>query len=258
MMRDDIDLHVHTAHVGCANETMAVPALLERADQLGYRHVAITDHYNGPDHGAPQWKILEDLRAYAGPLDVTWGVELTIDDPDAGTLTADAETIEQFAWEFVIGGPHGRYGPTDPEEIIARQHQLMLDTMRTPGLDALVHPWWFGRSEFEEDGAMAWMTDMSRIPDWHTEELAECSVQTGTAIEMNGCAIITNDAYTPRFVDDYRAYMARLCELGATFTVASDAHDINRMAEAKLAAQFLSDAGVPDDRIVLPPASDLS
>ncbi len=34
-MRDDIDLHLHTAHVGCANETMSVPALLAKCEELG-------------------------------------------------------------------------------------------------------------------------------------------------------------------------------------------------------------------------------
>lgn len=256
-MRDDIDLHLHTAHVGCANETMSVPALLARCEELGYTHIAITDHYNGPHHAAPQRAIREDLRHYEGPLQITWGVELTVADADAGTLTADEATVKEFRWEFVIGGPHGRYGETDPDAIIATQHRLMLATMRNPLVDALVHPWWFSRREFEPEGAMAWFTDMSRIPQWHVEELAEVAVETGTAIEMNADAILFQETYTERFLDDYLAYMARLCELGVTFTVSSDAHDISKVEEAKAAGRFLADAGVPDERIVVPKATRL-
>ncbi len=163
-MRDDIDLHLHTAHVGCANETMSVPALLAKCEELGYTHIAITDHYNGPHHAEAQRAIREDLRAYDGPLQITWGVELTIADADAGTLTADEATVEEFGWEFVIGGPHGRYGETDVDAIIATQHRLMLATLRNPLVDALVHPWWFSRGEFAPGKEMAWMTDMSRFP----------------------------------------------------------------------------------------------
>ena len=257
-MRDDIDLHLHTAHVGCANETMSVPALLAKCAELGYTHIAITDHYNGPHHADAQRAIREDLRAYNGPLRITWGVELTIADAATGTLTADEATVEEFGWEFVIGGPHGRYGASDVDAIIATQHRLMLATLRNPLLDALVHPWWFSRGEFAPGKEMAWMTDMSRFPAWHVEELGAVAVETESAIEMNADAILHQDTYTARFHDDYLAYIARLHELGATFTVASDAHDISRVYEANDAARFLADAGVPDERIVVPAATALS
>lgn len=47
-MRDDLDLHLHTAHVGCANETMSVPDLLARAEEVGYTHIAITESLQRP------------------------------------------------------------------------------------------------------------------------------------------------------------------------------------------------------------------
>ncbi len=256
-MRDDIDLHLHTAAVGCANETMALSALLERCEALQYTHIAITDHYNGPHHAAPQRQIREDLEGYDGPLGITWGVELTVADAEAGTLTAHEDIVEQFGWEFVIAGPHGRYGETDPDAIIATQHRLMLATVHNPLVDALVHPWWFSRREFEAGGGMTWFTDMSRIPESHVEELAEAAVETGTAIEMNASAILTAPMFTRSFLEDYQNYISRLNELGVSFTVASDAHDISVIEKAKLAAKFLADAGVPDERIVVPPASDL-
>ncbi|MGD9495341.1 MAG: PHP domain-containing protein, partial [Armatimonadota bacterium] len=201
-MRDDLDLHLHTAHVGCANQTMSVPALLAECAALEYTHIAITDHYNGPHHAEAQRAIREDLREYDGPLQITWGVELTIADAATGTLTADEETIARFGWEFVIAGPHGRYGETDPAAIIATQHRLMLATLRNPLVHALVHPWWFSRGEFAPGQHMAWMTDMSRIPQWHVEELGEVAVETGTAIEMNADAILHQETYRERFLED--------------------------------------------------------
>jgi len=256
-MRNDIDLHLHTAHVGCANETMSVSALLARAEELAYSQIAITDHYNGPHHGDAQKAIREDLRSYDGPLAITWGVEWNVADGSTGVLTGDEATVVEYGWEFVIAGPHGRYGETDPDAIVATQHRLMLATMHNPLVDALVHPWWFTVGEFAPDQPMAWFTDMSRIPAWHAEELAQASVETGTAIEMNADAIIHQPSYTPAFLEDYQVYMARLHELGATFTVASDAHDIRQVELARDAGRFLAEAGVPDSRIVVPKPSEL-
>lgn len=179
-------------------------------------------------------------------------------DPVSGALTGDETTVEEYGWEFVIAGPHGRYGETDPDAIIATQHRLMLATMQNPLVDALVHPWWFTMGEFAPGQPMEWFTDMSRIPEWHVEELAAMSVETGTAIEMNADAIIHQANYSEAFLADYQEYMARLCELGATFTVGSDAHDIGQVQFAQDAGRFLAEAGVPDSRIIVPAPSMLS
>jgi len=70
--------------------------------------------------------------------------------------------------------------------------------------------------------------------------------------------MITNPMYGPAFQEDYKRYFRDLYERGVSFTVASDAHDINSIVRAKLAAQYLDEIGVPDERIVVPPPSDLS
>ncbi len=256
-MRDDIDLHIHTTHCGCANETMSVPALLERCDELGYRHIAITDHYNGEQHDEPQKRIQEDLRDYDSPVAVTWGVECTIADAEAETHTVTEELVAEFGYDFVIGGPHGRYEATEPDEIIETQHRLMLATVCNPIIDVLVHPWWFSRREFEQ-GTMSWFTDMSRIPPWHVEELAAACVENETSVEMNAGGIIHHPHFEQQMLDDYREYLADLCERGVTFTLCSDAHDIDRLEWAKDAAGFLVEAGVPDEQIFVPEPSDLS
>ncbi len=253
-MRDDLDLHIHTAHVGCANETMSLPALLAHCEQLGRTHIAITDHLNGPQHLEAQSAIHEELPSYEGPLAVTWGVESTIADAETGAITVTAEHVGRFGYDFVIAGPHGRYDETDPDAIIATNHRLMLATVRNPIVDALVHPWWFSRAEWDR-GTMTWFEDMSRIPESHVDELAEACVETGTSVEMNAGAILHHARYTEKFIDDYREYVVALCERGVTFTVCSDAHDISQLERASDAAQFLADAGVPDDRIAAPPAS---
>jgi len=257
-MRDDVDLHIHTARIGCANETMTVPALLERCEHEGITTIAITDHLNTPDQLPTHLQIKEDLRACEGPVKITWGVEVNVIDKDTGAVSINEQQIEEAGFEFVIGGPHGTYfSEPDAKGIIDLQHRLMMAVVQNPLIDVLVHPWWFGRGEFE-NGTLAWLTDLQQVPEEHIDELAEAAVTTGTAIEMNGSAIITNASYGPEFQEDYKRYFRDLYERGVSFTVASDAHDINTIVQAKLAAQYLDEIGVPDERIVVPPPSDFS
>lgn len=255
-MRDDIDLHIHTERCGCGNETMAVSAVLERCQELGYRSIAITDHYNGPQHLEAQRQIREDLRGHNGPVAVTWGVECTIADAELGTLTVDEALVEELEYDYVIGGPHGRYEETGPDAIIETQHRLIMATVLNPIIDVLVHPWWFSRLEWER-GTMNWFTDMSQIPDRHIEELAQACVDTGTAVEMNAGGIIHHPHYLEPMQASYREYIAALCDRGVTFTACSDAHDISTLERSKDAATFLADAGVPDEQIAVPEPSEL-
>ena len=255
-MRDDIDLHIHTDRCRCGNETMTVPAVLERCQELGYTAIAITDHYNGPQHLEAQHLIREDLRGYDGPLAVTWGVECTVADAAQGTLTVEADFVDEMGYEFVIGGPHGRYEETEPEAIIATQHRLMLATIQNPIVNSLVHPWWFSRLEWER-GTMNWFEDMSLIPDWHVEELAAACVESGTSVEMNATGILGHPHYSEKMLADYSDYIAALSERGVTFTLCSDAHDISKLEHAKNAAKFVADAGVPDEQIAVPEPSEL-
>lgn len=37
------DFHMHTTYLKCANETMTVPAILRRCEDLGLETIAITD-----------------------------------------------------------------------------------------------------------------------------------------------------------------------------------------------------------------------
>ena len=50
-MRWGRDYHIHTHYLGCGNETMQVEAIVRRAEALGLRSIAITDHLNSLDRG---------------------------------------------------------------------------------------------------------------------------------------------------------------------------------------------------------------
>ena len=59
------DLHIHTKYLGCANETMEVPDIIEECHRLGVTTVGITDHLNTLDQlpaDATHIKLIEGER----------------------------------------------------------------------------------------------------------------------------------------------------------------------------------------------------
>lgn len=257
-MRTDMDLHLHTALIGCANQTMSVPALLQRCEQEGIGSIAITDHLNRPDQLPTHFAIKQQLREYQGPVRITWGVEANVIDPQTGAISVSEAQVEEAGFELVIAGPHATYH-TEPNArgIVDLQHRLMMAVVTNPLVDVLVHPWWFGRGEFD-NGVLAWMTTLQEWPEAQIRELGQAARETGTAIEMNADAIITNSYYGPAFQEDYKRVFAILLEEGARFTTASDAHDIGQVGCSRLAAGYLADIGATDEDLLVPEPSDLA
>lgn len=257
-MRKDVDLHIHTELIGCANETMTVPGLLARCEQEGIMRVAITDHLNRPDQLPTHMIIKQQLREYEGPVQITWGVEGNVIDPDTGAISVAEGQVEEAGFELVIAGPHSSYHDSpDVRSIVDTQHRLMMQVVANPLVDVLVHPWWFGRGEFDS-GVMAWMTTLEQWPETQIRELGQAAAETGTAIEMNGSAIIASPMYAPAFLEDYKRVFAVLLGEGAKFTTASDAHAVDKLGSSRLAAEYLEEIGATDDDLLVPEATDWS
>jgi histidinol phosphatase-like PHP family hydrolase len=247
------DLHIHTHYLGCADETMTIPAIVAEAERVGLETIAITDHLNGPQFLDKHRPILADLENTETDGDITFGVEVNSCGPGTGEVTITEDEIKELGFELVIGGVHNSYfDESDPEGIIELQQELMLDVARHPLIDVLVHPWWFSKREFE-DGIMSWLTDMSRIPNDYAKELGQVAAEHDTAVEANGCAIFTNPCYTPQFIEDYLEYLCAIAAEGAKISICSDAHNIEHMASAPIVGRALREAGVTPDQLYTAP-----
>lgn len=251
-MYEKVDYHIHTHYLKCANETMTMPAIVARAEELGLTNIAITDHLNAPEFLDEHRNIKRDLADIDSPVDIIFGVEVNVIDPDTGAVSIDERQIEQLGFELVIGGPHASYADSpDPAAIIEKQHRLMMAVVQNPLVDILVHPWWFSGREFEA-GTVAWLTDLSLLPDDYITELGEAAAATGTAIEANGTAIFVNANYTEAFIADYGEYLKKLADCGARISICSDAHGIDRMRATQVAGRAVRDAGISPDQLWSP------
>jgi histidinol phosphatase-like PHP family hydrolase len=248
-MYEQVDYHIHTLYLKCANETMTVPALVAKAEELGLKSIAVTDHLNAPQFLDEHRKIKSDLAEIESDLEIIFGVEVNVIDHQTGAVSIDEQQIDELGFELIIGGPHSSYSDTpDPKAIIDTQHRLMMAVVQNPLVDILVHPWWFSRREFD-DGIVSWLTDLELLPDDYVTELGEAAAATGTAIEANGSAIFANSAYGEAFLADYNEYLKKLADCGALISISSDAHDIGRMETTQVAGRAGRDAGSTPDQL---------
>jgi len=217
------DYHIHTDLIGCADKTMRIPAILHKCNLLGMERIGITDHLNTLDQLPIHRQIKEQLAQESPKLEVYFDVELNFMGLDQGFAYSE-QVRDELGYEFAIGGIHSAYGyQRDKDKCLAIQHRHHMKVMEDPLCDVLVHPYWFGNAEFEQ---MDWFVDMSIIPDSWIRELGAASAETGTAIEINGCAFFHNPIYSKQWKESYIEYLKGLARAGAIFALGSDAHNI--------------------------------
>ena len=245
------DFHIHTKYLGCANATMAVPAIVRECERLGMTSVGIADHLNRLEQVELHRSIKSDIEALETDIDVYFGVELNYQGLD-GSFAYSREIQEEHGFQFAIGGIHGTYLQTyDLGKLVEIQHRHHLKTCRDPLASVLVHPYWFGKGEFDRQG-WPWFDSMQAVPESFARELGQVARETGTAIEINACANLCSPNYDDRYVEEYIAYLAIVADEGPRFALGSDAHDISRLSSAQTARQVAERLQLPADRVWMP------
>ena len=245
------DYHIHTQYLGCANATMEVPAIAKECERWGVKSLGITDHLNSLDKVDLHVPIKRDICSLDADIAVYFGVELNFLAAQ-GDFAYSAEIKEEYGFQFAIGGIHNTYLDTyDLKKIVDVQHRHHLKACRDPLVDVLVHPYWFGKGEFDRKG-WPWFDSLQAVPENYARELGQTAKGTGTAIEINACANLTNPAYSDRYVNEYMAFLSVVAEEGACFSLGSDAHDIGRLREIRTAWQVAERLQLTADRIWKP------
>ncbi|MFW6309148.1 MAG: PHP domain-containing protein [bacterium] len=249
-----VDFHIHTEYLGCADETMTLESIADRCQELGVDEIAITDHLNQRDEVELHRKIKKDIMGLDHDLTIYFGAELNFDG-EFGQFAADEKVKEEEGFQFFIGGIHSAYG-TDrkPREILETQHQHHLETCKNDLVKVLVHPYWFNKSELEE---MPWLTDLSLLPEEWIKELADTAINTDTAIEINYEAIFGNPSYKESFKDSYKEYLTKLRDYGVTFSISTDAHNIDHLNDIIPAHEILEELAIPKAQMWNPEVPDI-
>ncbi|MFC1806004.1 PHP domain-containing protein [Planctomycetota bacterium] len=252
-MRWGRDYHIHTHYLGCGNATMQVEAIVRRAEELGLRSIAITDHLNTLDRLPDHQKIRDELVRIETGIEVYFGCELNILDLNAA-LPYGSDVAREMGFELAIAGVHRTWldpQHATPQAVLARQTDLLIKLASCPLVDVVVHPWWFGRAEYESVLA-GWLTSMDAIPREMTRDFVQAAADNGVAIEVNATASFLPDYLPDTFKASYADYVALLVDYGATLSIASDAHDISKLGTTTIVEDLLERLGVSDDRIWYP------
>ncbi len=254
------DFHVHTKYLGCADATMEVAAIVKACERLGVTRLGITDHLNRPDQLQLHPPITADIRALDTAVEVYFGVELNFTGCDADFVFSP-EIQADYGFQFAIGGIHNTYLDTyDLKRLVDIQHRHHLKTCADSLVDVLVHPYWFSYGEkhrFEQNG-WPWFDTMKAVPEAYVRELGQVARETGTAIEINATANLTNVNFSKRYVEEYIEFLAILAEEGACFSSGSDAHTINRLADVAEAWTVMAKLNLPHEQIWTPSCPPLA
>jgi len=202
------DLHVHSNYSD-GNATLA--QLAERAQQLGYKYIAVTDHSQslkiarGLDlkRLEKKRKEIEKINSGLKGMRLLFGTEMDIL-PD-GTLDYPDEILEQFDW--VVASIHSAF--KQPREKIT---QRIADAMQHPHVDCIAHL--TGRL-------------INQRPPYEVdiERVLQVAAETCTAIEINA-------NYERLDLDDI--WCRRAKQLGVKLAIGTDAHRFEALTIPRL------------------------
>ena len=169
-----------------------------------------------------------------------------------GDFAFNSEIKERYGFQYAIGGIHNTYlEEYDLQRLVDIQHRHHLKTCANPLVDVLVHPYWFVKPQFDRKG-WPWFDTMRAVPERYARELGQAARETGTAIEINAASNLENKNFSKQYVEEYIAFLAIIAEEGASFSLGSDAHYIDRLKDIASAWQVAAQLKLTPDRIWLP------
>ena len=250
------DFHIHTDIIGCANETMRIRNIIDNCTETGCSAIAITDHLDTPDQLKAHRQIHEQILSVESEIDIYFGAELDYSDCDVDFFYNE-EIRDKYEFQFVIGGIHSTFTETyDLGKIIDIQHRHHIRTCMNPLVDVLVHPYWFSIPAFTRKGFPPFCS-MKDVPASYARQLGQTAKETATAIEINSHSMLDPSYISEDFVKEYIDYLAIIADTGATFSVGSDAHDINHLAGIADAWAVAEKLGLSADCIYRPKCKPL-
>ncbi len=142
------DFHIHTALCGHAESTMTVRNIIARAEQIGLKKIAITEHIGSQDEMERINIIRQQVNQYNGPVQLIVGAEVDVDRHywDGRLVINSREEID-----YLIGTIHFLPGtdimphcqkerPLTREQTFERWRTCFTGLAANPLIDAIAHP----------------------------------------------------------------------------------------------------------------------
>ncbi len=221
-MRFVADLHIHTVASGHAYST--VLEIANAAADRGLAMIALTDHGPAMPGGPHPYHFSNQLSMPAEicGVRVLKGVEANVMDRD-GTLDLDEARLAKM--DIVLAGLHTLCAPYGTE---AENTAMMINAMKNPWVDAIVHP---GNPEYLID----------------EETVVKAAVEYGVALEINNSSLtFSRKGSIPHC--DHIAGLAK--RYGCRIMVGSDSHFAYSVGDFGAAAELLAKHGITADQVL--------
>lgn len=201
------DLHLHS---NWSDGVSTIEQIVEKARELGYSYVAVTDHSKslGIARGLSVERLLEqseyirNLNESMKDIEVLSGIEADI--LGNGDLDYPDEILAEK--DIVVASIHSGF-KQDRDKITGR----IISAIKNEHVDIVAHP--TGRLVARRDPY-----------DVDIEAVLEAAARFGTALEINA---------SPDRLDLNDIYVRKAAEMGIKICINTDAHDIARMDEMK-------------------------
>ncbi len=272
MPRFDYDYHIHTVHCGHASPEMTAERIIETARRRGLRRMVILDHV--PNISAPAgldpglWKkgrndrseidqVIEEVRAAREEVE---GIEVIIGaeiDADPFRLDGSLMLDDLDGIELVVASTHLFPGggafwytpftiPSDARERVAREWFVWAGrVVENEHVRVLAHP-----------GVL--LAARGAVDDF--ADLAHDFARLGEKMGANDVAFELNELFHDKVSREQSASYAHAVrsarEGGALFSIASDAHRLERIGRFPLTRSLIKHAGLGEDAFWHPASSD--
>lgn len=216
------DLHIHTVSSGHAYSTVLENA--RAAADRGLEMIAITDH--GPAMpGGPHVYHFGNLKALPDELfgvRILKGVEANVIDSDGNLDLPDDRLINL---EIVLAGLHTICSPYGS---VAENTKMMVNAMKNPWVDTIVHP---GNPEYLVD----------------IETIVKAAVEYDVALEINNSSLKVSRVGSRPYCENI-ACMAK--KYGAKIMLGTDSHFALAIGDFSKAVELLKKYEISPDLVI--------
>lgn len=259
------DFHVHTVYSNHSHPTMTVPNVLAAARDAGLKQLVVLEHI--PPIGAPQpiqsWYAqrnrrdslsliaaeLKDCEALFPSLKIWRGAEV-----DADPFTEDGSTMleDTSGLDVVLGSTHVLPGggsfwfepfvltPEKSWEFARRWRDWAEKLIRSGRIQVLAHP-------CDILGARGLTPPFDSFDTLALlEPLLGALLETGVAFELNE---LLGSKLSPPFRASYPRLVRRARDVGVKFSVASDAHQPDRVGRFGWVRELIEFAELTEDHL---------
>lgn len=239
-----VDMHIHTVYCGHAAPDMTLGNIVRRAEQVGLKQIAITEHVWNNQCLAELEILRKEFEGLESAITVRLGAEVDVD-----SRYGDGRLIEQIASCFrpLIIATHAYPESTiiwyadehssqrTRRRLLKKWFRWVTAAVQQEQVDVLAHP---GVMVSREGPGVRFEAE---ILDRFTDLFGVMRAH-GVAFELN--EHVKRKLLSPQQHETYHNLPALAAELGVKFSVASDSHELGQIGQFEWVSRVAKRAGL--------------